>query len=149
MANTTEFLQNMRRVTKLHETCLHPVCEQYHLTMIEATVIGFLKNNPGADTAADIVELRMLSKSHVSQAVEALIQKGLIARKADPQDRRRIHLSLLPAAAPIIESILAIQNEFFQELHQGFSETDLQQYNMLNRRIQENAIKALERRKSS
>ena len=149
MANTTEFLQNMRRITKLHEACLHPACQQYHLTMIEANIIGFLKNNPEADTAADIVELRMFSKSHVSQAVEALIQKGLIARKADQSDRRRIHLSLLPAAAPITESILALQNEFFQELHQGFSEADLQQYNMLSRRIQENARTALERRRSS
>lgn len=148
MKNTTEFLQNIRRITKLHEVCIHPVCDQYHLTMIETTIIGFLKNNPEADTAADIVELRMLSKGHVSQAVEALIQKGLLTRTPDPEDRRRIHLSLLPAAAPIAEAILVFQEQFYQELWEGFSENDLQQYISLNRRIQENTRKALERRKA-
>ena len=41
---------------------------------MEADIISFLKNNPGKDTAADIVELRMLSKGAVSKTVEALIQ---------------------------------------------------------------------------
>ena len=57
----------------------------------------FLYNNPGKDTAADITELRMLSKGNVSQAVESLIQKG--SAKDGPLtrlDRRKIHLSLLP-----------------------------------------------------
>lgn len=149
MSNNTELLHILRRINKLHELCLHPACEQYHLTMMEITIIGFLKNNPGADTAADLVELRMLSKSHVSQAVESLIQKGLIARKADLEDRRKIHLSLLPESAPVAQTILTLQNQFFKELHQGFSEEELDQYAQLNRRILDNARLALERRKSS
>ena len=55
---------------------LKAICEEYRLTLIEATIISFLHNNPAKNTAADIVELRMLSKGNVSQAVESLIQKG-------------------------------------------------------------------------
>ena len=47
--------------------------------MTEASIICFLKNNPQLDTAADIVEYKMLAKSHVSQAVESLIQKSMLA----------------------------------------------------------------------
>ena len=42
------------------------------LTITEGKVISFLYNNPGKDTAADITELRMLSKGNVSQAVESI-----------------------------------------------------------------------------
>ena len=79
------------RIVKLYDSMLKPVCERYTLALIEATIISFLYNNPPArDTAADIVEYRMLSKGNVSQAVESLIQKGLLQRCQDTRDRRRI-----------------------------------------------------------
>lgn len=90
--------------------------------MIEANIISFLYNNPGKDTAGDIVELRMLSKGNVSTAVEALIQKHLIEREQDKTDRRRIHLYLLPAAEPITNRISEIREQFSEEILFGFSE---------------------------
>ena len=93
MHRTNILLANIRRIVKLYDSMLKPVCERYTLALIEATIISFLYNNPGRDTAADIVEYRMLSKGNVSQAVESLIQKGLLQRCQDTRDRRRIHLS--------------------------------------------------------
>ena len=93
-----ESLLNFRRIMKLHEGILKKVCEEYQLTLTEASIICFLKNNPTLDTAGDIVEIRMLSKGNVSQAVESLIRKSLLQRTQDTDDRRKIHLSLLPGA---------------------------------------------------
>ena len=69
MFQATEYLQTMRRISKFHDECIQCICEQHGLTKMEATIITFLKNNPGLDTAADMAELRALSKSHISQAV--------------------------------------------------------------------------------
>lgn len=80
--------------------------------MMEATIITFLRNNPSVDTAADIAELRMLSKGQVSQAVESLVQKGLVTRQPDASDRRRIHLLLCEKSIPVTDSIDAIQRQF-------------------------------------
>lgn len=62
---TTDFLTMIRRIIKLHEGMLKEVCEHYQLALIEANIISFLYNNPGRDTAGDIVELRMLAKGNV------------------------------------------------------------------------------------
>ena len=63
MNRITDYLTGIRRISKLHESMLKEyVCQEYGLTLAEATVISFLYNNPGRDTAADIVELRMLQK---------------------------------------------------------------------------------------
>ena len=70
MYQSNALLANIRRMIKLYDSMLKPVCSRYGLVPIEATIISFLFNHPGRDTAADIVELRMLSKSNVSQAVE-------------------------------------------------------------------------------
>ena len=85
MHQTNTLLSNIRRIVRLYDSMLRPVCDRYGLAPIEATIISFLQNNPGRDTAADIVELRMLSKSNVSQAVESLIQKSLLQRRQDTE----------------------------------------------------------------
>ena len=109
MARTTDFLVTIRRIIKLYDNMLKGVCQQYQLSLIEANIISFLYNNPGKDTAGDIVELRMLAKGNVSQAVEALIRKSLLQRRQDNADRRKIHLSLLPAADPITRDMDTIR----------------------------------------
>ena len=146
MRNTTNFLTNFRRTIKLYDTMLKEICGAYHLTMIEANIISFLYNNPGKDTAGDIVELRMLSKGNVSTAVEALIQKHLIEREQDKTDRRRIHLYLLPAAEPITNRISEIREQFSEEILFVFSEEERKQFEVLNDRLWENTRNAMKRR---
>lgn len=146
--HTTDFLMNIRRIIKLHESLLKEICSQYHLTLIEATIISFLYNNPGKDTAGDIVELRMLSKGNVSNAVELLIQKSLLQRTPDASDRRKIHLSLLPGTKPITDAIDTIQNQFYEEVFNGFSEDEYAYFQTLNQRLMENTKNAAKRRET-
>ena len=105
---------------------------------IEATIISFLFNHPGRDTAADIVELRMLSKSNVSQAVESLIQKSLLQRRQDTADRRRIHLLLTAEAAPITAEIEKVRASFHKKIFRGFTEEEQRLFTEFNERIAEN-----------
>ncbi len=137
-------LLNIRRIVKLYDGMLKPVCGRYGLTPMEAAVVSFLFNNPGKDTAADIVEIRMLSKSNVSQAVESLIRKSLLQRRQDTGDRRRIHLSLTPESAPITREIEAVREDFRRQIFRGFSEEEVEQFTRFSERIAENA-KAAER----
>lgn len=146
MKRITDYLVNNRRVMKLHENMLKDICEEYELTLTEAAIISFLHNNPGKDTAADIVELRMLSKGIVSQSVESLIQRSLLRREQDSADRRKIHLTLLPSAQIITESIEQIQKKLHEEIFAGFSEEDQALFSQIHNRISENVKAAMNRR---
>ena len=77
--NITDLLVLMQRIGKMHEQMLKELCRQYDLSLIEAKIIAFLHNNPTKDTAGDIVELRMLSKGNVSQAVDLLEEFQMFA----------------------------------------------------------------------
>ena len=145
MYRTNTLLVNIRRIIKLYDSLLKPVCDQYGLVPIEATIISFLYNNPGRDTAADIVELRMLSKSNVSQAVESLIQKSLLLRRQDTEDRRRIHLSLPSESSPITKKIEEVRENFRKQIFQGFTKEEEKQFTRFNERIAENTKIASER----
>lgn len=149
MQRTTDVLISIRRMIKLYEKMLKRACEKYQLTQIEADIISFLQNNPGKDTAKDIAELRMLSKGNVSQAVENLIQRSLLKRQQDTADRRRIHLSLLPKAKPMMGEIEKMRQEFQKEVFAGFSQEEREQYAAFNDRIMQNTNSAMERRKKA
>ena len=146
MKRPTDFLTKIRRIIKLHESMLKGICETYRLSLIEATIISFLYNNPGKDTAADIVELRMLSKGNVSQAVESLMQKSLLQRRQDTEDRRKIHLSLTQAAQPITASLKELFQQFHEELFFGLSKEELELFDRVNEQIIVNTQNAIARR---
>lgn len=146
MGEMTEYLLNFRRAIKLHETMLKEICEIYRLQLIEAKIICFLHNNPGKDTAADIVELRKLSKGNVSLAVESLRQKSLLEKTPDVEDRRKCHLSLTNHADQIIHDVERLQAEFEKQIFFGISEEEKAIFGRLNDRIRENTETALARR---
>ena len=145
MSRTTSILMGVRSMMKLYESMLKEVCEEYQLAQIEVTIISFLYNNPGKDTAGDIAELRMLSKGNVSQAVENLIQKSLIQRIPDESDRRKIHLSLLPAAAPITERISIGGNRISPRNVPWISAEERQTFDGLFDRIMDNTKQSMKR----
>lgn len=138
MSRTTEYLMNIRRIIKIQEALLKEVCQEFNLTLTEATVITFLHNNPGKDTAADIVELRMLQKGNVSQTVDSLVKKDLLEREQDQNDRRKIHLHLTKGADPMIASMGGLWEKFSQELFKGISREEMQSFDQVNEQMKYN-----------
>lgn len=94
------------------------------LTMREIDVLLFLANHPGQDTAREAVELRGLSKSQVSQAVEALTRAGLLERRPDERDRRVVHLAITEAGGPLAKEAQEIQADCGGALLEGLTEEE-------------------------
>ena len=143
MRPMTDFLATIQQITELHESMLKDICAEHGLSLLEAKVLSFLHNNPDRDTAADIVELRMLPKGNVSQAVESLVQKQLLSRRPDTVDRRRIHLSLTEPAAPIVLDLDVLRVRFQAAVFANISPEEQQQFEQIYRRLGENARNAM------
>lgn len=138
-----------RRIQKLYDQHMDEIRRNFSLSRMEITILSFLHNNPGLDTAGDIVEYRMLSKGNVSQSVEALIQKGYLERLPDSIDRRRIHLLLTSQAADIGRQIDEVKVGFYQTLTEGLSPSEIEQYEALTQKITKNVLNGLESRCNS
>ena len=138
-----------RRIQKLYDRHMDDIRKNFSLSRIEITIISFLHNNPGLDTAGDIAEYRMLSKGNVSQGVEALIQKGYLERFPDSGDRRRVHLSLTSQATEIVHQIDEVKEGFYKTLSEGLTDSELRQYQSITEKITENVLNGLESRCNS
>lgn len=133
----------MRGITKLYEQYLERIRGKYGLSQIEITIIGFLYNNPRKDTAAEIVELRMLPKGNVSQGVELLVKKGFLRRNTDRTDRRKVHLSLEETAIPLCNEIEKVNQSFKEQLLQGLTQQEKETYEKINRQLMKNIEKGM------
>ena len=122
----------------LYEKSVMPVCKSYGLTYMEFTVLMFLQNNPKYDTAAQLVKIRRLSKSHVSVSVKGLQEKGLVKGVYYPGNQKTLHLYLTETANPIVEAGLQAQRKFGAMLVRGFSPEELEQLQYLTDKLHEN-----------
>lgn len=77
----------------------------------------------------------MLSKGNVSQAVESLIQKSLLRREQDKDDRRKIHLSLTENTKPITKEIESVRDNFRSKVFHNFTIEERQQFAKFNERM--------------
>lgn len=137
------YFDTMARAQKGYSRLLEPICKKWDLTRNELDVMLFLANNPDYDRAADIVENRGLSKSHVSLSITNLESRGLIRRIPDPLDRRTVHLQLTEEAKIITEVGTRRQKVFLDYLHQGVTQEQLDLMRMFAERVHEN-IKNIE-----
>lgn len=142
-----EFMVGARHATKLYEKAFDGVRIRYGMTQLEIDILAFLKNNPELDTASDIVNYRKIPKANVSQAVELLIRKGCLQRRADERDRRRIHLMLKEETEPVLDEILRTQRQFNCWLFQNFTGEEREQYMEMSRRLFNNIKDGLEKMK--
>lgn len=124
----------------LYERTVMPVCREFGLTYMEFTVLMFLKNNPQYDTAAQIVKIRRLTKSHVSVSLKGLQERGLVQGVYFPGNQKTLHLRLTEAAAPVVEAGLVAQKEFGDKLVRGFTDEEVAQLQKLTEKIHENMM---------
>ena len=124
--NSTRLLWVVQQFRRYYDRQFTDLLARSGLTLREMDVILFLTNNPGPDTSRDVTELRGLSKSQVSAAVDLLAERGLLDRLPDRADRRVVHLALTEAGAALARQGRQSQSACLEKLVSGLTpaETD-------------------------
>lgn len=144
MSEKREILHSAFVIKKAYDSLWDDISEKYGLTRAEIDVIGFLANNPKLDTASNVVEYRMIAKSHVSKAVEQLVERGFLMSSKDTKDRRQIHLMLTEEAKAAVEDIIRRQMKFAEQITNGISEEERRMYVKISEKIAQNASGIME-----
>lgn len=112
-----------KTITRYYEMKMAGVCEKYDLRQLEYDILMFLYNNPKYNTAADIVRIRKSTKSHVSTSLKVLENRGLIERRVNPANKKRVTIHLLQLANEVIEDGKWAQKEFAQDMFDGLTQS--------------------------
>lgn len=71
------------------------------MTMLQLVALHFISALAPA-TLTDLAQALNTNLPATSAMVDRLVRVGLVSRRADPKDRRRVQLSITPAAEPIV-----------------------------------------------
>ena len=122
----------------LYEKVTTPVREKYGLSYMEFVVLLFIANNSEYKKASDIVEILGIAKSHVSETLNTLEEKGLVERKRDTQDKRSSILEVMERAKDIIEEGRRAQKEYHDLVFGSLSDDELKELGRLQKIIEKN-----------
>jgi len=86
--------------------------EQFNLTVEQFQVLRRIRR--GFDSVSAIAEDARTSRPAVSKAVDGLVNRGLVSRLTDPNDRRHIQLSLTEEGARVMNGIFGEANRWLE-----------------------------------
>ena len=110
-------------ILKYYNSLFDDLIKEYQISQIEIDILAFLANNPEYHYAQEIVDVRGISKAHVSIAVEKLVKRGFLNRETDPKNRRCNILKITDEASELITKIQDVQS------YQGMSKEDKENFN--------------------
>lgn len=91
--------------------------EQFH-------ILRYMRR--GADSVSGLADARNISRPAVSQAVEALVRKGLVTRLHSASDRRRVELSLTEAGNALLDAVFKETRGWMKGRMKSMSAADLE-----------------------
>lgn len=117
--------------------------KKYNLTMNEILVLVQLIRAEDKNTAKDIVDEIMITKSHISKSVKSLDEKNIIKRTQDYEDKKIIHLQIVDKNSELIKEISEKNKEINKKIVEGLSNEELQILDKVLIRIKENIKKMI------
>lgn len=98
--------------------------EQFGVSVEQFQLLRHIRR--GQDTVSQLAEARNLSRPAISQAVEALVQQGLVSRSIDPRDRRHARLALTQAGDALLQAVLEDTSQWMMQALAPLSDPQLQ-----------------------
>lgn len=101
--------------------------EQGELTLAESSALSRLERG-GPATSSDLARLERISPQSMGVTVAALLERGLVERSRDPQDGRRIVLTITEEGRRTVHDRRGARTEHIAAaLRDGFSDDELAQ----------------------
>lgn len=139
-------LAEFYRNRKLLERYLEVAAIQNDLLLEDVILLRYISQSDGTHTRKTIADFLGVSVRTVSLTLQRLLRKNLIKIteiKNSRSDKRRIQITLLPAADSVLPDLQIAENDFNLVKFDGFSEEELQNYRKMLDRIKENILEVL------
>jgi DNA-binding MarR family transcriptional regulator len=104
----------------------------------QSKLVNFISYHEGI-TQQELAEWLLKLKPGISRMADQLEQKGYIERISDPGDRRIKRIYLTPKGKSLLIEIRKVQKKVLESLHSRVSESDMEIFKTVIKKIRENA----------
>jgi DNA-binding MarR family transcriptional regulator len=101
----------------------HVAAEKFSMTTEQFQVLRRIRR--GIDSVSALADANRTSRSSVSKAVDALVNKGLVSRLTDTDDRRLVHLTLTSEGQRLLKEVYDQAEAWLREKFQTLTPAEL------------------------
>ncbi|MFB8009463.1 MarR family winged helix-turn-helix transcriptional regulator [Nocardia sp. NPDC056000] len=132
-----EIVARINRLSHLLERELAEFFRDHGLEFWEFDVLATLRrsNDPRGLTAGALNKAAMRTSGAITNRIDRLTAKGLVARIPDPDDRRAIRVNLTPEGLALVDKVLPLHMINEERLLAALSPTDRDHLNPLLRTL--------------
>jgi DNA-binding MarR family transcriptional regulator len=80
----------------------------------------------GRGSVSELAEIQQISRPAISQTVDILVDKGLVSRQTDADDRRYIRLELTPTGNELLNTIFKQNRSWMMDKMGGLSPDEIE-----------------------
>ena len=121
-----QFWETVPTVWNLIRSHLRTIAvEQFDISVGQFHVMRHIRK--GLTSIRDIAEARQISRPAISQEVDMLVEKGLITRHQEADDRRFVHLALTAEGENLLNRLFTLNRVWMMEKMALLTTDDLNQ----------------------
>jgi DNA-binding MarR family transcriptional regulator len=98
--------------------------EQFDISVEQFHILRHIRK--GLNSVSELAEAKNISRPAISQAVNLLVDKGLIVRTTQPRDRRHISLALTDSGNAMLDAIFEDTRQWMTQTLAPLSDVELQ-----------------------
>jgi DNA-binding MarR family transcriptional regulator len=98
--------------------------EQFDISVEQFHILRHIRR--GLNSVSELAEAKNISRPAISQAVNLLVDKGLIVRTTQPRDRRHISLALTDPGNAMLDAIFEDTRQWMTQTLAPLSDGELQ-----------------------
>jgi len=96
----------------------------FELSVEQFHILRYVRRGTGS--ISELATAKNISRPAISQAVGALVNKGLLTRVESARDRRFVELALTPQGNELLDSVFKETRAWMKELMSGLSADELE-----------------------
>ncbi|MCX4324772.1 MAG: MarR family transcriptional regulator [Lachnospiraceae bacterium] len=105
--------------------------------------IAYLMAHPEGAAPSQIADELLILRQSMTNIVDTMEGRGLVERLADPKDRRRIRVRLLPQGQSLGAELLAVEEDYIRRISKYISNEERASYHELEQKMYEAKMAAL------
>jgi DNA-binding MarR family transcriptional regulator len=143
-----KILENINAIKREIATEMHIFFNEISITHSQWTVLYFVKKNRNINIK-DLANLLDTTSSAATQIVDGLVNKGLLSRRRNPDDRRTLKIELSEKSKNQFDSIKNKSFKMLSSLFDVLDNDELSKYCELNNKIASKILLKTQERKRS
>lgn len=146
--------ESRRRAQAREQTCLYTVgSERRHELLFAPYGISFsvfralsylLVRYPEGAAPSQIADDLLILRQSMTNIIDGLEKQGMVERVADPHDRRRIQIRLLPPGIELGQKLLEVEEDYSRRLRAYMGEENMEAYHRLEEMMYEAKVRSLD-----